>query len=90
MGFVDGVPIPEYKSATLGIMDSPAIPGMDWAVCVLPGKMDWEENALAPCGCEKVNKLVRKPATPNDVMVELKILIKIVDTDYSFFSKTMK
>jgi hypothetical protein len=45
MGFVDSVPIPEYKSATLGIVDCPAVPGMDSANGILPSKMDWEENA---------------------------------------------
>ena len=45
MGFVDSVPIPEYKSATLGIVDCPAVPCMDSAIGVLPVAMVCEENA---------------------------------------------
>ena len=47
MGFVDSISIPGYKLATLGIVDSPAIPGMDSAVGILPDKMNCKENALA-------------------------------------------
>jgi len=55
---------PARNCDVIGKTDCPAVPGVDSAVYVLPGKMDCEENALAPCGCEKVNKWIRKPATP--------------------------
>jgi hypothetical protein len=46
MGFVDSVPIPEYKSAALGVMDCPAVPSVGSAVGVLPPAVGHKEKIL--------------------------------------------